>query len=432
MEEQGKIPFITAVLMNINVIVGVGVYMYPQMMAQYTGTYSFLSWIAAGILLSPIVWTVATAARLFPGTGGFYNYGSSGISPVFGFLAVWSYLLGFLATAANQLAFFKVMAGQGGISWLNENFVLANLALVVIIALLNLFNVELISKIQGFATVLKLLPMISVIILFAFYWNSSLVFDSANIGNIGLTLPMAIFGYWGFESCTSTSHLIKGGPTRASAVMLTAFGITVALYTLFHFGVTHIMGIEGIALHGAAGFTKFLGLNAQLTSILGGAVIGALMLALFNAAYGVTLGNIANMFSLADKNHLVGSTCLTKRNNAGRPYLIVLIQGVIVFLLMTFVASIEVLTVFSNFGLILALLCTIAAVINTQRKQQNCTLSLIIPTVAIAACGVLAFFSWQSIGATDAQRLINAIPFIGALVLGLGMFYWKKGCTKSC
>jgi len=50
MEERGKISFVAAVLMNINIIVGSGIYFAPQLMAQQTGGTSFLGWILAGFL----------------------------------------------------------------------------------------------------------------------------------------------------------------------------------------------------------------------------------------------------------------------------------------------------------------------------------------------------------------------------------------------
>ncbi len=433
MEEQGKISFLTAVLMNINVIVGVGIYFMPQLMVQTAGAFSFLGWVAAGLLLLPIVWTIATAARLFPGAGGFYNYGSSGLNTTAGFTAVWVYMLGFLAVAATQLTFLKqLMAVNGGFAWVMAMPIMANMIFVMAIALLNLFDVRLIGKIQGVATILKLLPMIGVILAFAFYWNSGLEYKISDLAQIGVTVPMALFGYWGFESCTSTSHLIQGGSTRAAGVMLTAFFASVSLYALFHFGIIHIMGIGAVAAQGAVGFVNFLGFNPNITNLLGFSVIAALMLALFNAVYGVSLANSANMFSLADKNHLIASKMLCTMNKNGRPYIIVFFQALIVFLLMTFVANDKVLLSLSNFGLITAMVISILAVLKTQTTRKLGCFGQLISLVALAACGVLFYYSWLAIGADTTDRLINIAPFVVGLIGGLIMFCAKKGCKSVC
>jgi len=434
MEEQGKIPFVTAVLMNINVIVGVGIYFLPQMMVRQAGAFSFLGWIAAGELLLPVVLTVATAARMFPGAGGFYNYGTSGLNQTAGFTALWVYMLGFLATAAAQLMFLKqLMTVNAGFNAIAAVPVVANFVLVLLIALLNLFDVSIISKIQGFVTVLKLLPMVLAIGLLVFYWNPSLAYKTSDLAGVGSILPMAIFGYWGFESCTSISHLIKGGSAKASGVILTAFFITMALYCLFHFSVSHIMGIDAIAAQGAVGFTSFLGFaNPKITTMLGGGIILALMLALFNAAYGVSLGNAANMFSLANKNHLIGSQALVKVNSVERPYVIVFFQALVVFALMTFVANEQVLVALSNFGLITAFLITTFAVLKTQIVRRESFIGKLISIVSIAASCVLAYYTWNMIGADNLVRMTNTVPFIIGLVGGLGMFYFKKSCSSSC
>ena len=73
MIEPKKISFMAAVLMNINIIVGAGIYMWPGPMTKQAGGMSFLGWPLAGLLLLPIVLTIAQAARIFPGEGGFYN-----------------------------------------------------------------------------------------------------------------------------------------------------------------------------------------------------------------------------------------------------------------------------------------------------------------------------------------------------------------------
>lgn len=436
MQEQSKIPVFTAVLMNINVMVGVGIYFMPQMMGQVAGAFSFLGWAAAGLILLPVVWTIATAARLFPGSGGFYNYGTSGLNSTAGFIALWAYMLGFLSTAAAQLTFLKnLMAVNGGITCIAAMPFLANAALVIIIACLNLFDVRLISKIQGFVTILKLLPMVAVIALFAFYWDGSLLAGSntINFSNIALTVPMAIFGYWGFESCTSTSHLIEGGSKKASFVLLTAFFITTALYSLFHFGVSHIMGIDAIIAQGAVGFTNFFGIaNPEIVTALGYAIVVLLILALSNAVYGVSLGNGANMFSLASKNHLFGSNLFCKVNSANRPYFIIFFQALVVFFLMSFVSSEQILVALSNFGLITAMLITIFAVLATQARNKSYNLNSLVAVIAIGACATLIYFTWCLVGIDNTTRLMNIVPFVIGITGGLVMFYCKKGCKASC
>lgn len=103
MSGHGKIGFWPAVLMNINIIVGAGILFSPAPMAALAGSVSFLAWALVGLLVFPVIWSIAQAPRAFPGEGGFYNYCTKGINPTAGFVAQWAYLLGYLGTATTML-----------------------------------------------------------------------------------------------------------------------------------------------------------------------------------------------------------------------------------------------------------------------------------------------------------------------------------------
>lgn len=431
MQEQGKIPFLSAVLMSINVIVGVGIYFGPQLMVARAGSMSFLGWIVAGLLLFPVIWNVALAARMFPGSGGFYNYCKQGLGERWGFIAVWAYLLGFMATAAMQITALRDAAafqwGQASFPVLVGSVFVINLLLVAILSYLNTLEVGLISRIQSVATVLKILPMIIVALTFVFYWKMPFTFDWSNLTAVGYTLPTAIFGYWGFESACSISHLIKGGPTRASSVILTAFFIVVMLYTTFHFGVMCIMGVPSVELLGATMFPAYMGIASQglLTAIKVGMGL-IFLLAFFNAAYGVMLANVTNISSLAQKNLLFGSSLFTKVNRFDRPILPILVQCLVVWALMSFVPHKEILIALANFGVIIAMVLTITAVACQQIKKKQ-VVPFAVSCAAYASCAVLIFFSWNDLGATSVMRFMALVPLLVGLVAGFGMYCIKKG-----
>lgn len=431
MQEQGKIPFLSAVLMSINVIVGVGIYFGPQLMVARAGSMSFLGWIVAGILLFPVIWNVALAARMFPGSGGFYNYCKQGLGERWGFIAVWAYLLGFLATAAMQITALRDAAafqwGQASFPVLVGSVFIINLLLVAILSYLNTLEVGLISRIQSVATVLKILPMVIVALTFVFYWKMPFTFDWSNLTAVGYTLPTAIFGYWGFESACSISHLIKGGPTRASSVILTAFFIVAMLYTTFHFGVMCIMGVPSVELLGATMFPAYMGIASQgLLAVIKVGMGLIFLLAFFNAAYGVMLANVTNISSLAQKNLLFGSSLFTKVNRFDRPILPILMQCLVVWALMSFVPHKEILIALANFGVIIAMVLTITAVAFQQIKKKE-VVPFAVSCAAYASCAVLIFFSWNDLGATSVMRFMALVPLLVGLVAGFGMYCIKKG-----
>ena len=429
--KEGKISFTAAVLMSVNVIVGVGIYFGPQIMAAKAGSLSFLGWGASGLLLCPVIWCIALAARMFPGSGGFFNYCKNGINETTGFIATWAYLLGFLATAATQSTVLgEVLHQQFGWSLIVQYPALYNLLFITIVALLNLLSVTLISKIQSFATVLKLLPLFLVIAVLPFYWDSSITYSMTDFGNLGFTVPMAIFGYWGFESCCNISHLIEGGSTKAFSVILTAFILSMSLYTFFHLGVIHIMGTNNLVSKGVSAFPDFMGISSPLLlQSIKLFLIGVLVLNYANAVYGVLLSNIVNLTSIAERKFIFGSAILTKQNKNGRPIVSILAASAVVFLYMTCLPSKEVMLAIANMGIMTALVLTLVAVFKTQLRQRATMFQLALTGLGFLSCSVLIYFSWQSIGSDNIARLLHTSPLLVGVSLGLLMYKKKKGAA---
>ncbi|MFH0898424.1 MAG: APC family permease [bacterium] len=426
MKEQGQISFLVAVLISINVIVGGGIYFGPQIMASYAGNFSFLGWIFAAILLAPIIWSVASAAKMFPGTGGFYNYCTTGINDTAGFIAIWAYFLGYTATGATLTRVLKDHILGAPETQTLYTALFSNLLIVVVVCALNLLSVSVISKVQSIGTILKLLPLFFVIVLFGFYWDSSMTFDLGSAANIGSAIPMAIFGFWGVETCCSIGHYLKGGPSKAFGVILTAFLSAMLLYSLFHFGLLHIMGAQNLATFGVAAFPGFLNLKSTfLASLLSWSIIVALGITFFNTIYGVVLLAIDNLLCLAGKRLTFFASSLTVLNRFSRPYVTIFVQGVVVFLLVTFITSKAILAALSNLGVLISFLLTIIAVAKVQIEKQAYK-PLVITLLSIPTWGLLAYYSWVQAGADQLSRLMYTSPLLIGIVLGFVMFYMNK------
>ncbi len=427
MKEQGSISFLSAVLMSINIIVGVGIYFGPQIMTTRAGSMSFLGWPLVALMLFPVIWGVALAARMFPGGGSFYNYCTQGINKTFGVIAIWAYLWGFIAVAATQtLAFRDILIAQFPMPFWQDYRLVLNFGFIFVLALLNLVSVQLISKIQSFVTIIKLLPMIFVIVILPFYWDSSYVFNFADVKNLGLAIPVAIFGYSGFESCSNISHLLKGGSQKAFGVILSAFFIVVSLYAIFHLGVLHIMGAAQLAAQGVPAFTNFLGFQStDVIWFMQRGLTAILLLSFANAIYGVTLSNITNFFNMAQENLFPHPKQLRKVNHYDRPVYVIFIIAFITFGFITFIPKTEILLAISTLGVLTAYTLTLVAVARVQLKQKDFG-KLFLTLLGFGSCGALGYFSWVSIEGSNLLRLCYASPLLIGVALGTFLYLNKK------
>ncbi|MFH1832045.1 MAG: APC family permease [bacterium] len=426
--ERGKISFIAGVLMSINIIVGAGIFAMPQLMAQKAGNFSFLGWIIVALLFLPIIWGVANAARIFPGTGGFYNYCSMGLGEKSGFLALWLYLLGYVATAATLTSVLtKHLTTQLHTLLPSISPIFYTITIITVVCFLNLLSVTIISKVQSFTTILKLLPLLCVIAIFGFYWDPTMSFPTTDLLNIGATLPMAIFGFWGFETCCSLSEHLQGGPSKVFSIILTAFLSAAFLYTMFHFSLLHIMGAPNLAQYGVQAFPQFLHIKSTaMSSFLGLAFIVTLTINFFNSVYGLLLLNVDNTVCLARKKLIFFDSPLTKLNVYQRPIITTFVHGLIVFLLVTLIPNTSSLASLTNLGIVLSSLLVILAVLKTQIARKLYGAS-ILTLLGILSCLIITYYSWM-----DIEKLIYTLPLFFGIALGLVMYSICKKRNTLC
>ncbi len=427
MNEQGKISFFTAVLMSINVMIGVGIYFNSQLMVQKAGECSFLGWIAAAVLLLPVIWVTALAARVFPGEGGFYNYGKSGINESIGFISIWSYLVGYVGMVSAQvLALTGVVKTQ--FPAVAHFPILFNVLFIVGLALFSMLSIAWVSRIQGIATILKLTPIILVIGLLYFYWDPQISYAACSYAGIGSTISYALFGYFGFEACSNIGQYLKGGPQTVFKVILTAFFTTTILYSLFHLGVMHIMGAQDFGASGIQALPLFLGINSTTMLAWFNIIFGwILILTYSNAVYGNMLSNVTNLANIAERKLIFGSSILTILNRFSRPVMAVVVQCLATFLVITFVPNIKVVVELANLAVVLTLVLTTLSVLCAQLRQKAYIAS-VVTVLSFGSCGALAYFCWMNLSDTNPLRIMYAGMLLGVIALGYAMFKALRCC----
>jgi len=65
-----KIPFFLALLINMNIMIGAGVYISPPKMSQIAGSMSYLGWLLSALIFLPVVLSISKLAEIYPEEGG--------------------------------------------------------------------------------------------------------------------------------------------------------------------------------------------------------------------------------------------------------------------------------------------------------------------------------------------------------------------------
>ena len=429
--EQKKISVLTAILMNANIMIGAGIFIGPTMMAQKAGNLSFLGWFAVAIVFLPVVWSVTQVSQYFPRSNTFYSYSQS-LGSTATFITAWTYFIGYISIIPIQLiGFSEVIHSQFKLEFPKQHPVIFYGITIAALALLNLISLEKVSKLQNTLTILKLIPILFVIFISFFYWNPNLQIDLSNISTLKLTLPLALFGYLGFESCSNMSNSIKGGRKGVSVAILTAFLGIALIYSLFHFGILHIMGQEKLATLGVPAFVYFLNIKSAASLNLLNAVLSSIIaLCYVSSAYGIFVANSNVLHSMAKENLLLFSSKLKKTTKNNRPIIITIVKSIIIFLILVFVQNKIILTSFCNLGIIIAFLFTLVSLSKMQLKNKHLS-QFPITLLAFGSNGLIIYYSWINMGANNIIRLQNLVPLMAIILIGIIMFKMQTKRTQK-
>ena len=419
----------TATMLNINVIIGAGILLNPPIMAGLAGNVSFLGWILCGIIFFPLVWGAAEASKLWAGQAGFYTFGKKGLNEGAGFVAGWTYFIAYLGTPVGHLLGLRaVLATQFHWRFVVEHPLLFNAFYVVVLSLLTFLSIKVVSAIQNSSTIIKLIPLLTVIFLFVFYFNPNFILDFQCIPVLGATLPLTVFAFLGFEVGCNVSHLVEGGQKNAARALFYGFYIVLALYTLFHFGLLQIMGAENLATFGGAAFPQFLGIKSvAIVALLKALIAATFVVTYVSASYGIFIGNSTLLRGMAEEKVFPGSAFIAQHNRNDRPWVAICCQALGVFILSVMIQDMSAMSFVVLFVLPAMIIMFIALL-----KSNNQTIARQLFSLAgLISCCILGYFSWIGLGSTMDIRITNLTPGILIFAFGLAMYILQKRITKK-
>ncbi len=425
--KEHKISLSTAVLLTMNILIGSGILIGPGLIAAGSGNASFLAWPLVALLFLPLVLCTAQLSNMFPGCGGFYSYAKEGLNKTAGFISGWLYVFGYtFAIAVDVLAIRKTFIASGIENWLTLNPILFNIVFLTISFGLNLMGLKFISRILNSLTITKILPLIILILLLPFILNPSFTISSTEMMNVPFSLPLAIFGFFGFEYCCSLTHLIENSEKNAPRAIMLGFLGTGVLYTLFHFGLLNLMGADNLAKLGAPAFAQFITLPIPfLKTFLMFLIPVASILTIFAGANGMLNVNSILINSMAQEKLFLFGKPLTKLNKNNRAPIALFVLCVTAFLMATFIPNIPIVGGLCNLGVFISFLFPFLSLFVIQKRKRMYS-KLALTVVAISATLGFSIYSWMQLGDSINERFINTLPLIIGLIAGYLLFFFRK------
>ena len=386
-----KLSLKNAILININIIIGAGIFINTIPLAKLAGAFSPLIYVAVGLFMLPLILSITELLKLYPG-GTFYNFTRVNLGQFWGFFSSWSYFTAKLASSTLMIH-FSVKIIQSILPILNSvnTFVIDSL-FIFLFAYLNMQNMRTGSKIQVMFMILKLVPILFVVLSGLYIlWGVPLNFNTYSWQGIPLGVPLVMYAYAGFEASCSISRHIENSEKNAPKAVLYSFFIAVAIYLIYQFIVYQVINGQEYAV---ANYTQAIPLfisrifnNNALVSNLASVFQLAIASSALGGAYGIMFSNNWNLFTIAENNAIVFSKKLKELNSSGMPYICLIVESFISLVYLAVSQGNNVpLQQLSAFGCTLTyLLCTIS-LFQVRSKKRLALFGILSSAILLMFC----------------------------------------------
>ncbi len=330
MSQAHKLSLFAAIFININIMLGTGVFVNTVVLSQKVGGLAPLLYCLAGILMLPLVLSIARLMNFYE-EGTFYAFGSA-FSPYWGFISTWCYFVGKLATPTLGIHVFNVFLQKSFPALATYSVFSLDIFIICLFIFLNMFSGKLSQKIQYLFILTKSVPLLFAIgVGFWFFDYATIASPTLIWEGMPLSLPLVIFCFLGFEASCSLSKVIDNPQKNASRAIIYSFFIVVTLLTLYQFLFYAALGdtlaqqanyADAFPLLIQKVFPTFLNILTPLLSL-------AIAASALGGAYGILFSNAWNLHTLAQHNYLPASRSFATCNAAHIPYLCILAEGVL-------------------------------------------------------------------------------------------------------
>lgn len=331
MPKPQQLSLLSAILININIMIGAGLFINTVLISQSAGAAGPLVYMLIGILIFPLIATFSRLLKYHPG-GNFYDFAKD-ISPYAGFLSLWSYFNTKMAAATLGIHVF-VSLMQSIFPFLNSmNTLMLDCIIITCFLLLNMLHMKIGKTIQYSFIVLKMIPIFFAII------TGFILFDWKNFSGplewsrITTSIPFGLYAFMGFEAISSLSKKIMNPEKNGPLAILISFFLVVSLIFLYQVMFYASVGPE--LAHLSSYLQAFPALiarlipNKNLHDILQKILHTGIAASALGVAYGVIYSNSWNLHNLAKRNLAPG--IFTSLNKYQVPAAAVLAEGFLAY-----------------------------------------------------------------------------------------------------
>jgi len=375
---------------NLNTMIGAGIFVYPALIAAAAQSMGFLSFGAVFCIMLPLVLAIAQLAILHPtGAGGLYIYGKEALGNHVGILTSIIYFLAKALSCSIMIRIFVVNLLMVFPALSAIPLFVLRISALAFLLVLNLFGLRFGLRIQAGFVVLKLIPLLIVVAGGIFIFNSAnLSLLPTSFDRFVSTLPLALYPMMGFETCCAVGHISLDAKRMAYAVVGSFLFVTL-LYMLMQF---FLFAAVGTGLFGSlTPLTLFFnalfkGAGQLFFTLLG---VLAIMISALGSAYSILYSASWYPFAIGKE---FKSSFMTTVNRYGSPVAALIIHTAIIALFLLLPDKMGALGRLSVFGCLVIYATMACALLAMYKKRsQDIKLPYWVAILSLVSCGYIAF-----------------------------------------
>lgn len=425
-----SISFLSALLININIMLGTGLFINSGILVQRANIYGAFSYLLVGIILLPIVLAISLLLKKYP-QENFYGFGKKSMGPLHGFVAGWIYFFAKQNSAVVAIYVFSSMIQEIFFKTIVINNTIVSIVFITLFTYCNMQNMKTGLIFQHFLMLGKALLTCGIIVsglLFTQILNFSTMPITPN--EYLSTIPLVLFSLLGFESICSVSIHAKNSKSLWKTV-IGSYAITIILYCIYQtivFGFVNMSDSTNLI-----SFQETFALIAEKISDHVGTSSNVLIrlfytciaLSALSGGYGILYANQWNLYALAQAKSFFGHSLFAQKNKAEMPFYASIAQLVICILyLLISGEKLFILQQLSAFGCTCTYGLGCLFLLYSAQNQFEKYIS------------ILGIFSAFFLLATCINNFLthgfaSFILFNGIVLLGIILFYCQKQKTPD-
>jgi basic amino acid/polyamine antiporter, APA family len=372
-----------AVVLGLGSIIGSGIFVSLGIATGVAGSWVLGAIMLAGLLALVNGLSAAQLAANHPVSGGAYEYGYRYLSPIWGWLAGWLFLLAKSASAASAaLGFAAYVMGEAWVA----------IALVIVVGLLASQGVRQSSRVNGAIVGVVIL---SLVIFVVCGWGHGTALVGKPEGLLEATALMFV-AYTGYGRITVLGEEVVNPRQTIPRALMVTLGVAVVLY--FAVAAVNLGGSGGSLIATARGM-DVPGLDLVV-------MVGA-MAAMVGVLLNLLLGMSRVVLAMARRGDLPGGWSALKADRSAPKFASWVACGLTLFMLVV-LRDIKLTWGFSAFSVLLYYGIMHGAALRLSATERFYSPGLAV--LGLFACGGLAFW-------VERRIWLGGGAIVGVLVL---------------